>query len=213
MSNETTQRPAGSAVYQILLKKYYSTHEGGPMDFDIYTRHSRIPRILTVLESYGGVITSWFPSYPGGHPPGLPGSFPYWPDHILYVLKFAIVPQTDFNIGMRGTRHPIRVDVDGQTEALRNDENENPMSNSALQYISCYSQVDLVVCHDPAQAAGQCDMQCCYNTYNYSTGALYMSRAYETLHQLSDLNNTDRNISLYNYYIELYRKARYSKNN
>ena len=180
------------------------------MDFDIYTRHSRIPTILSMLETHGGVITSWFPNYPGEHPPGLPGSFHYWPDHILYVLKVAIVSKTDNNINVTGTRHPIRVEVNGQTEQLKTNENNNPLSNSALRRTSCYSQVDLVVCHDPAQTAKQCDIQCCNNTYNYATGEVYMSRPYETLHRLSDLNPTKRNIGIHKYYIELYRNARYS---
>ena len=86
------------------------------------------------------------------------------------------------------------------------------MYNTVLHRDITYSSVDLVVCHDPAQAARQCDMQCCNNTYTYKSGTLFMSRAYDTLHEVSDMNETDRNIRIHKYYTELYRMARYSAN-
>ena len=212
MSNVANQQTAGSAICQVLLNKTYDSYDGGPMDFDIYARISQIPTILSQLESYGGVITTWLPSYPGQDPPGLPETFPYWPHHILYVLKLAILRPTKYNIDLRGRRSPITFEVNGQTVSLKNDKDEDPMSNTALHRDISYTAVDLVVCDDPTQTASQCDMQCCNNLYMYKTGTLYMSRAYDTLREVSDMNETGRNISIYKYYTELYRNARYSAN-
>ena len=212
MSNKTNQCTAGSAICQVILNKSYETYDGGPMDFDIYARISRIPTILSVLESHGGVMTTWLPSYPGGDPPGMPETFPHWPHHILYVLKLTIVTPSKYNSDMRGRRRPISFEVNGQTVSLKNDKNEDPMINTALPKETNNSSVDLVVCHDPAQAARQCDMQCCNNTYTYKSGTLFMSCAYDTLHEVSDMNETDRNIRIHKYYTELYRMARYSAN-
>ena len=172
-------------------------------DSDYYITLDSLPTVLKTLHSLGAILTGRFRDYCDFQR----GLVPYMTNDILFVLRFVVLsPQEFSSYNNRSRDETVTFDIGESVIHLKTSDSQYVIYIPSRE---CHGpKIDIVVTKCPSVVIKQFDFQICSNYLDLKNATLVMTYPTSTCLRTTDMNTTDKNTSLLNYFMTLANNSR-----
>ena len=133
---------------------------------------------------------------------------PYMTNDIQCILRFAVLPPDTFSSYIQEPREAVTFNVNESIVHLKTNDDEYIIYVPTFEWHG--PKIDLIVTNSPSAVIKQFDFKCCSNYIDMKNERLVITCPADTCLRCTDMNDTDRNNRVLNYFRKLADDSRYS---